>query len=1194
MFVPRVTSGFRSPGAACILPPQMRVPLAVWFAVSVLSASAAGSGPHVPERSERARTLTLADRVRYQRAVEDVYWRHRIWPKERERPKPPLGEVMSPAQIEQKVQSYLRNSEVLRHTPHRITAEKLQAEIERMARHTKNAEMLHELFIALGNDPFVVAECLARPALSERLVAELQMDLEGTTATSQVGQAQLQSADQLRANDTITDAPIFTRYSLPVFANASNTATDNTWSPLIDLPARRANHSAVWTGSEMIVFGGRNYDVPVGTGDRYNPATDTWSRASLTNAPVARSHHTAIWTGTEMIVWGGFGEGDVILNSGGKYDPANDSWMPTSISNAPTHRAYQTAVWTGAAMIIWGGADASGFPSTGGSYDPKTDAWKTINTTNAPEGRFQHSVVWTGSEMVVWGGRIGVEGYLNSGAKYKPASDTWTSSTAINAPAARFGHSAVWTGSEMIIWGGWNGYPLRDGASYNPASNTWAALGATNPPQARYSHSGVWTGSEMIVWGGNAYPDGQANSGGRYNPATNKWTPMRIMNAPSPRDTHTAVWTGSEMIVFGGGYGETYNTGGRYDPTADRWTSVRTTNTPEGRYRHTAIWTGSEMIVWGGSNNFTSGTNTGGRYDPALDSWTPTSTVNAPEGREAHTVVWTGTEMIVWGGWYSNGFEPLSLNTGGRYDPATDSWRPTSLTNAPAQRRWHSAVWTGTEMIVWGGEVYNVGNVGGRYNPETDSWLPTSATNAPRARQDHSAVWTGDEMIVWGGSYGAGNTGGRYNPRTDIWTAMNTIGTESRTGHSAIWTGTEMIVWGGYNGSVHVNTGARYNPRTDSWSATTLSNAPDGRIGHAVAWSGQEMIVWGGYNEQQDQVLNTGGRYNPATNTWTATSTVGAPIASEFPTAVWTGSTMILWGGLNVYYDPFGERHLFVVSTGGTYSVAPPAPAVRPINISTRVNVLTGDKVAIAGFIVRGTGTKNVLIRGMGPSLTSFGVSSVLADPVLALHTQNRQGADVTIATNDDWKINAQNGESQEAAVTATGIPPGNDAEAAILANLNPGSYTAILSGKSNGTGNSLVEVYDLNDGSSRLTNISTRGFVGRQDRVMIGGFILGPAAGGYATVVVRAIGPTLGGFGISNFLADPTLELRDADGALLAANDNWQSDPEANQIPSGLKLADGKESALRRTLNSGNYTAVVRGKNNTTGVALVEVYYLR
>jgi N-acetylneuraminic acid mutarotase len=180
------------------------------------------------------------------------------------------------------------------------------------------------------------------------------------------------------------------------------------------------------------------------------------------------------------------------------------------------------------------------------------------------------------------------------------------------------------------------------------------------------------------------------------------------------------------MIVFGGNG----NTGGRYNPVSDSWTAVRTTNAPGARSGHVAVWTGSEMIVWGGVGDFASYVNTGGRYNPATDSWAATYTFNAIGPRVDHTAVWTGIEMIVWGGWYNPGFSNVLWNTGGRYNPATNSWIVTSTTNAPVARRWHSGTWTGNEMIVWGGEgtTGNRLNTGGRYDPTTDSWTATDIT----------------------------------------------------------------------------------------------------------------------------------------------------------------------------------------------------------------------------------------------------------------------------------------------------------------------------------------------------------------------------------------------------------------------------------------------------------------------------------
>ena len=173
------------------------------------------------------------------------------------------------------------------------------------------------------------------------------------------------------------------------------------------------------------------------------------------------------------------------------------------------------------------------------------------------------------------------------------------------------------------------------------------------------------------------------------------------------------------------------------------------------------------MIVWGGTNS-TIGLNTGGKYNPATDSWTPTSTAKAPLGRVAHTSIWSGSEMDVWGGVDST---PTDLNTGGRYNPTGDSWMATGVVNAPSPRDSLAAVWTGSEMIVWGGVFCCPAidfNTGGRYNPGTDSWIETSIENAPHTRDDHTAVWTGSEMIVWGGRYFVGgnvvylNTGGTY------------------------------------------------------------------------------------------------------------------------------------------------------------------------------------------------------------------------------------------------------------------------------------------------------------------------------------------------------------------------------------------------------------------------------------------------
>ena len=252
------------------------------------------------------------------------------------------------------------------------------------------------------------------------------------------------------------------------------------------------------------------------------------------------------------------------------------------------------------------------------------------------------------------------------------------------------------------------------------------------------------------------------------------------------------------------------------------------------------------------------------------------------------------------------------------------------------------------------------------------------------------------------------------------------------------------------------------------------------------------------------------------------------------------------------------------------------------LNISTRAGVLTGDNILDGGFIITGTDSKKVLIRGLGPSLTQFMLDSVLADPVLELHDSSG-----VIATNDNWQ------DSQQSEIEATGVPPTDPAEAAIVATLSPGNYTAILEGKGGGTGTGLVEVYDLNaTANSRLANISTRGFVDTDDNVLIGGFITG-VGGIPAQVIVRAIGPSLATMQVSSPLQDPTLEIHDQDGAILAFDDNWKDSQEAEIEATGLTPTDDRESAIVLTLANAPYTAIVRGVNDTVGVALVEVYDL-
>ena len=256
-------------------------------------------------------------------------------------------------------------------------------------------------------------------------------------------------------------------------------------------------------------------------------------------------------------------------------------------------------------------------------------------------------------------------------------------------------------------------------------------------------------------------------------------------------------------------------------------------------------------------------------------------------------------------------------------------------------------------------------------------------------------------------------------------------------------------------------------------------------------------------------------------------------------------------------------------------------PQARMANLSTRAAVGTNENVSIGGFIVQGDAPKEILIRAIGPSLTDLGVPGALADPTLELHDAGGN----LLLSNDNWK------ETQQQEISETTLAPSADRESAILATLDPGSYTAIVAGRNNTGGIGLTEIYDVQQSGGRLMNISTRGLVGLDDGVMIGGVII--TGIDPATILFRALGPSLADAGVQNPLLDPTLDLFDAQGTSLATNDNWKDAEQGSIEATGLAPSSELEAVLLVDLNPGSYTAVVHGAGSTTGVALIEVYHL-
>ncbi len=336
----------------------------------------------------------------------------------------------------------------------------------------------------------------------------------------------------------------------------ANTAPGGVWRPMSTLPlGPRILAASAWTGEELVVWGGRGCPAgrcddetapPFADGAAYDPEADRW-RVLAPSPLSARSGAASVWTGDELVVWGGR-DATGPLADGAAYDPEADAWR--ALSPSPLAPRSAQATWTGDEVLIWGGTVPGSAGEVvfadGAAYDPDADAWRALSPSPLA-GRFDMVADWADTELVVWGGRAGAAN-LDDGAAYAPATDTWRS-IAPSPLSARVVRGS-WTGAELLIWGGEAGAEaLDDGAAYDPRADTWRSL-APSPLPARRGNAQAWTGEEMLVWGG-AGGTGSFffGTGGAYAPATDTWRQL----PPSPgRFIPETVWTGEELLVWGG------------------------------------------------------------------------------------------------------------------------------------------------------------------------------------------------------------------------------------------------------------------------------------------------------------------------------------------------------------------------------------------------------------------------------------------------------------------------------------------------------------------------------------------------------------------------------------------------------------------------------------------------------------------
>ncbi len=653
---------------------------------------------------------------------------------------------------------------------------------------------------------------------------------------------------------------------------------------------------------------------------------------------------------------------------------------------------------------------------------------------------------------------------------------------------------------------------------------------------------------------------------------------------PTPTPACTPHWTGgpvfpaAAVVRAPGNYfpanGRFYSIGGRsadvvgadfthpfeFNPATNTWTTKPST-LPDGQVNNMACGvlsvSGTDQIycVGGSQSTIVGNASRVFSYNPATDTFTTLTAADNWPGSQAGAFLpggfaVAGNKLYIIGSFNANSAPPTVTAQVWQFDPnAAIGSRWLARTDYPVSRGYVPAATIGGIIYTAGGSNIDAGGLlidtadSFKYDPGTGIW--TAIANIPRATAETRAVVMNGQMWVLGGGRVAPNPTGEvniYNPGSNSWSLGVPLITGRRNFPADSDGTTRIYVAGGYdNGTTLLNTLEIFGP----CSAETPTPSPTATPG--------------------------------ITPTPTPTATPTPPPATPTPTPPPATPTPTQTPVPTPSPDPTP-----------TPTPTPSAtPAAQALNLSTRMRVQTGDNVGIGGFIITGTGSKHVILRAIGPSLTGSGVPDALADPVLELHGP---GGFVTVL-NDNWREDPV----QEALIIASGIQPTNDLESAIDANLQPGIYTGIIKGKNNTLGVGLIEVYDLSQGSpAKMANISTRAFVSTGSNIVIGGFLLG-GGGANDHVIVRGIGPSLASQGVPNALVDPILELRDGNGTLLISNNDWQDNPvQASQLmAAGLAPTDPLESGISTNLPPGTYTALLAGQNNGVGVGLVEVYDL-
>lgn len=976
------------------------------------------------------------------------------------------------------------------------------------------------------------------------------------------------------------------------------------------LPERTGHGATLLPSGKVLISGGVNENATLSSALLYDPTTNVFTATGSMITPRADHTSTLLNDGKVLVTGGDNSVG--AIQSAEIYDPATGVWTQTKVGMKVVRTQHTaTLLWSGK-VLIDGGKSAD-------LYDPATDSFTA--TIGLPINRKSHlaSLLQDGTVLITGGY---VDNISSKSAEiYDPNTQIFTQ-LANSMKIARANHTSTLLPSGLVfITGGFSGTsPHKETEVYDPVAKTFTL--DTSMIYNRSNHRAILQGDgRVVIIGGVTLESGFLAADEVYSPVTKTWTLYQTLLQNRAGHTATMLQSGKILVVGGVTGNQTLQSAEILDPVTHAFTSIGNMKVPRNEHRATLLNDGTVLLEAGSTDSVM--LTSAEIFDPTDNSFTLTGSLK--DARKSHTATkLQDGRVLVTGGKGGRGGD---LNSAEVYDPTTQLFHTTSPMSE--ERALHAATLLNTGKVLVVGGVQTGGGVTATtelFDANLETFTLSGSLALGRKRHRESLLLDGTVLVSGGNFLDNGSGGGEretdtaelYHPATGLFTSVANMSSARSEHESTLLLDGTVLISGGILVQVPSEV---YTPSALGFSdvgdmvqtrgrhvAIRLTNPAWGSlVGHVLAIGGDVTggAVFGG----GQQAFNSVEIYDPASGQFSTFGTMTVARQNHTATELNDGRIMIAGGVGRPFVSATGE-----VLDGPTPSPTPPptptpspspspsaspTPTIsptpaesKPLNISTRGNAQTGDKVMIGGFILAGgTEPKTVIVRAIGPSLSSSNppVAGALVDPVLELHEP-----DGTIIVNDNWK------DSQQTAIEASGLAPTNDLESAIIATLPPvdpqvdgsGLYTAIVYGKNGGTGIGLVEVYDLDDpnAATYLGNISTRGSVETGDNAMIGGFIIGAGADS-GDLVVRAIGPSL--TGVPGALQDPTLSLFNAQGFVVALNDDWQDTNATAISDTGLAPTDPRESAILATLPPGAYTALVQGKNGTTGIGLVEVYYL-